>query len=200
MCSLKTELTPKDQETLLGLARESIEYGVEFNKRFSVNQSSYSEQLQQQAATFVTLRRNGKLRGCIGSIVAYQALVIDVVEKAHSAAFSDPRFPGLGEEELDGLVLQISILTPLSEIEFSSEQDLLEKIQAGLDGLVIDEGYNKGTFLPSMWEQLPDKEDFLRHLKVKAGLLPDYWSDAIRVSRFHSSCIADPDYYVEQLD
>jgi len=141
-------------------------------------------ELKEERATFVTLTIAGALRGCIGMLEACRPLVEDVVENARAAAFGDPRFEPLSKEEFDQLEIHISVLSPPEEMNFSSEADLLAQIRPGEDGLILQEGGRRGTFLPSVWEELPDKELFLMHLKMKAGLPNTYWSDTLLVSRY----------------
>ena len=180
------ELNDSDKQQLLTLARDSIRHGLQQGRALSVDSGQYPAVMQQQAACFVTLNRQGLLRGCIGHLAAQQSLVDDVAENAYAAAFNDPRFAGLRAEELDDLHIEISVLTPAEPMQFASEADLLEQIQPGVDGLVLEDGFHRGTFLPSVWEQLPDKQDFWRHLKLKAGLPPDHWSDNVKVSRYRT--------------
>jgi len=146
-------------------------------------------ELKEKRATFVTLTLNGNLRGCIGMLEACRPLVEDVAENAVSAAFHDPRFPPLSREEFDDLKISISVLSPPQEMIFSDEADLLEKIRPGIDGLILQEGFRKGTFLPSVWEELPETERFFEHLKLKAGLPAGYWSDTLCVSRYTAETI-----------
>ena len=120
---------------------------------------------------------------------AYQPLIKDVAEHAYAAAFNDPRFSSVTAAEAPQLELHISILTPSEAIDFSSESDLLSQIQPGIDGLILESGYHRGTFLPAVWESLPEPEQFLRHLKQKAGLPASYWSDDIKVSRYRTIAI-----------
>ena len=172
------------QNILLELAEKAIRHKLTEGKEMTVDPADYEETLRQPAACFVTLEHRDQLRGCIGSLEAHRSMVLDVVHNAQAAAFSDPRFPPLQEQELAGLSLHISLLTPAVKMQFSSEQDLLSQLQPGVDGLILEEGYYRGTFLPSVWEQLPQPEQFLSHLKRKAGLSPDHWSDEICVSRY----------------
>lgn len=178
------EIDPRFHQTLLGLARESIVYGLRHGREPAVDPQDYPAELRVPRATFVTLHRKGALRGCIGSLEAYRPLLSDVVANAYAAAFSDPRFPSLTEPELDGLDISISVLTPPEEIHFRSEEDLLEQLRPGIDGVILQEDGRRGTFLPSVWEQLPDRRQFLEHLKLKAGLPPGYWSDTLRAHRY----------------
>ncbi|MEJ2142116.1 MAG: AmmeMemoRadiSam system protein A [Gammaproteobacteria bacterium] len=172
------------KETLLNLAKASIKHGLETGSPKPVNLNDYEPALREQAACFVTLQINNELRGCIGSLEAYRPLIEDVADNAFAAAFRDPRFPRLVDSEYEHLHYHISVLDKPQPMSFSSEQELLQQIRPGIDGLVLHDKFNKGTFLPSVWESLPDPEDFLRHLKMKAGLSPSYWSDTIQVERY----------------
>ncbi len=190
---MTTPLTPQEKAILLRLARESIRYGLESGKPLMLDISSLPESLQQTRASFVTLHKHGQLRGCIGSIIPTRPLALDVSHNAFAAAFEDPRFPPVQASELDDLDIEISILSMPEPIEFSSEEDLLEKIRPGIDGLILKEGPYSGTFLPSVWEQIPDKREFLRQLKRKAGLPADYWSPTIRVFRYTTDSFSEKD-------
>ena len=188
-----TELGTTDKRALLAIARQSIAVGLTSHKPLKVNPSDYSEDLQQLRATFVTLHRQHQLRGCIGTLTAYQSLVEDVAEHAYAAAFKDSRFPPLEAGELEQLEIHISILTPAIPINFTSEQDLVRQLRPGVDGLILEYGFNKGTFLPSVWESLPEAGDFLRQLKRKAGLNQNFWSDDITICRYETLSIGEQD-------
>jgi AmmeMemoRadiSam system protein A len=179
-------LTKEHRGRLLELAKNSIRHGLETGKPLKVNLDDFPEELTQQRATFVTLHKNHQLRGCIGMLQAAKPLAADVAENAFSAAFKDHRFPPLEAGEVDELDIHISILTPSEPVLFKSEQDLLEQLQAGIDGLILEEGSRRGTFLPSVWQSLPQPRQFLRQLKQKAGLPPDYWSERIRIFRYRT--------------
>lgn len=183
-----------EQKTLLGIARKSIQYGLETGKPHAVNLEAIPPKLRQQRATFVTLNKQDQLRGCIGVIEARQALALDTAQNAFSAAFNDPRFQPLQPDELSQLRISLSILSPPNPLQFESEQELLEKIQPGIDGLILEAGYYRGVFLPSVWESLPDPTQFLSQLKRKAGLPVDYWSEDVQVSYFRTA------YFSEQSD
>ncbi|NFV80485.1 AmmeMemoRadiSam system protein B [Magnetospirillum aberrantis] len=142
--------------------------------------------LARPGACFVTLKRGGNLRGCIGSPLAWRPLGEDVVDNAVKAAFADPRFPPLSAAELDPLTLSVSVLTPPVPMRFESEMDLLGQLRPGIDGLIIEDGGRRALFLPSVWEQLPDPAQFLAHLKHKAGMAIDHWSAHFKASRFQA--------------
>ncbi len=177
-------LTKEQQRILLEIARQSIENGYKTGYPLGVNLRDYPVELIQPRATFVTLEKNHQLRGCIGMLEAVFPLVEDVSENAFSAAFKDPRFPPVQKNEIAILEIHISVLSEPEPITFSSEQDLLTKIRPQIDGLILQDNSHKGTFLPSVWQTLPDKQQFLRHLKNKAGLPADYWSDTLKVNRY----------------
>ena len=179
-------LSTEDKETCHQVARDSIRYGLEHGKKISVNTDDYSPQLQQKFATFVTLHKNGALRGCIGALEAYQPLINDIAEHAYAAAFSDPRFPQLESSEFEQLEIEISVLGKPEAMTFKDEEDLLNQIRPNIDGMIIESGYNRGTFLPSVWEQLPDKREFLNHLKMKAGLPLSWWDNSAKISRYET--------------
>ncbi|MEJ2529681.1 MAG: AmmeMemoRadiSam system protein A [Gammaproteobacteria bacterium] len=181
----------QEQRELLQLARTSIRTGINQGHALHADSNSYPAKLQEQLACFVTLQKHGALRGCIGHLQAVQPLVKDVAENAYAAAFCDPRFPAVAESEIGILVIHISVLSPSQPMVFSSEQDLMTQIRPGIDGLILESGYHRGTFLPSVWETLPDVSSFLRHLKLKAGLSADHWSDDIRVSRYTTDSFSD---------
>ncbi|MCK4587520.1 MAG: AmmeMemoRadiSam system protein A [Gammaproteobacteria bacterium] len=179
-----TGLCEEEHILLQQVAFEAVEYGLKRGKHLPVETSRYPATLQNPGASFVTLKIAGELRGCIGSLEAYQPLINDVAHNAYAAAFSDPRFQPVSNDELENLEFHISVLTPAAAMSFDSEGDLLKQIRPGVDGLVLEENQHRGTFLPAVWESLPDAESFLRHLKQKAGLSQDYWSKNIKVSRY----------------
>lgn len=186
-----TELEKADRRTLLRLAREAIRHGLEDGERLPVDLSEYGEALCKQGASFVTLHEAGNLRGCIGTLQAYQPLVADVAAHAHDAAFRDPRFPPLDEDELDSIEISVSVLGDPEEITISDEEDLCRQLVPGTDGVILEYGSLRGTFLPSVWESLPDCAEFVRHLKQKAGLSPDFWADGIRAYRYRTESFSE---------
>ena len=179
-------LTQDDQQTCLNVASQSIKHGLQEGKALQVSTFDYSADLQQHLASFVTLHKNAELRGCIGSLEAHQPLIDDIAEHAYAAAFQDPRFPQLQNNEFEQLEIEISVLSKPELMTFESEEDLLQQIRPEIDGLIIEHGYHRGTFLPSVWEQLPDKKEFLNHLKMKAGLSIDWWDSAVKISRYET--------------
>lgn len=177
-------ISASGRQTLLQVARDSIRHGLEHGRPLTVHAADYPEELRPLRASFVTLHRHGELRGCIGILEAHQPLVEDVAYHAWAAAFEDPRFAPLAEWELEGLDIHISILSPPQPLQFENEADLLRQIRPGSDGLILRDRGHRGTFLPSVWESLPQPRDFWQHLKRKAGLPPDWWSDTLQVERY----------------
>jgi len=179
-------LSEPARQTLLRVARDSIQNGLREGRPLRVRAQDFNDELQAVRASFVTLDRLGQLRGCIGHLEAYLPLVEDVAENAFAAAFRDPRFPPLAASELADLEIHISVLTPAEPMSFDSEADLLRQLRPGVDGLILQDGLARGTFLPSVWESLPEAEDFWRHLKLKAGLPENHWSDSLKVYRYQT--------------
>jgi AmmeMemoRadiSam system protein A len=130
---------------------------------------------QERRGVFVTLKIAGQLRGCIGSLAASATIMEGVRRNALNAAFDDPRFPPLGLEEFDRLLIEVSILTTPRALSHAGGDDLLERLRPHTDGVIIRRGYQAATFLPQVWDQLPESESFLTHLCLKAGLPQDAW-------------------------
>jgi hypothetical protein len=185
------ELDDAQRQRLLAIARGSIAHGLEQGVALPVTLADEPQVLCEPRASFVTLNLDGQLRGCIGHLEAIGPLATDVSENAFAAAFQDPRFPPVGEAELARVRIAISVLTTPAPVPFGTEAELLSAIEPGIDGLILSEGHRRGTFLPSVWEQLPRRDDFLRHLKQKAGLPGDYWSDRIQVSRYRTESFGE---------
>lgn len=179
-----TALLAKHGSLLLKLAGASIEHGLARGSAVNVDVASFPDELQRDGACFVTLYKNGRLRGCIGSPEAHRPLLTDVVQNAFRSAFHDPRFPNLTADEVPDLHVSISVLSPPSPMSIESEEDLLSQLRPGVDGLIIMDGAKRALFLPSVWEQLPKPEDFLNRLKLKAGMSADHWSDGFEAQRF----------------
>jgi hypothetical protein len=184
-------------ETLMRVAAASIESGLEHGGASAVDTARYAADLQNKGATFITLKRGGHLRGCIGTATAHRPLVTDTAENAYAAAFKDPRFEPLHARELDDLALSISVLSPAAPMAFENEADLLRQLRPGRDGLIIADGDKRALFLPVVWETLAEPADFNGHLKTKAGLAKNHWSDSLTARRFvtgqlSSQDLADP--------
>ena len=169
-----------EQQVLLNLARDTVTRGVQGLKPERPAGDSIPAALEKPRACFVTLKIDGHLRGCIGNLEADSAVADAVLRNSYLAACSDGRFEPVSEAELEKLQYEISVLTPMVPLPVSSESDLLTKIRPFVDGLVFEAEGQRATFLPSVWEQLRQPELFLRQLRLKAGLAPEYWSDAVQ--------------------
>lgn len=140
--------------------------------------------LDESGAVFVTLTEAGRLRGCIGSLEAHRTLGCDLEHNARAAAFRDPRFPPLAQAELPRVRVEVSLLTPATSMTFMDEADALAQLRPGVDGVILEYGHHRSTFLPQVWEQLPQPQQFMSHLKQKAGLSGDFWDKEVRLSRY----------------
>lgn len=168
-------LTLEERRMVLELARQSLEQGVRGQRLKPLDLSALPEQLRQPAATFVTLTRQGALRGCIGGLQAEMPLAEDVRQHAVAAALDDYRFPPVEPEELSQLEIEVSILTDPQPLPYSSPEDLLARLRPGVDGVILVSGFHRATFLPQVWEKVPEADVFLSMLCEKAGLPPDTW-------------------------
>jgi len=183
-------LDAADRRTIVDVARASIAGGLEGQRAKVKDLGAQPPALRRHAATFVTLEISGELRGCIGTLEAFQPLIVDAAENAYSAAFRDPRFAPLTTNEFDLLDVHISILGTPEPMTFTSEEDLLAQLRPGIDGLILSEHGRRGTFLPVVWESVGDPREFLGYLKLKAGLPRDYWSSTVQVQRYVTASIS----------
>ena len=175
-----TDLPEDAGKTLLALARSTIAHALGLPAAMVAS----SPWLQQPGACFVTLTQQGELRGCIGSLQAYRPLFDDVRANALAAAFQDTRFRPLTQAELQGTDLEVSLLSDTEPMTFTTEGEALAQLRPGLDGVVFECGGRRSTFLPQVWEQLPQPEEFMAHLKRKAGLPAHFWSRDVRLQRY----------------
>ncbi len=173
-------MTSNKGEILLPIARASIA-GV-FGQVHEADEDAVW--LQEQAACFVTLTQQGQLRGCIGTLEAHRSLLEDIKHNAQAAAFKDSRFSPLTSDELNNTEIEVSLLSPMQALDFSNEQEAQAQLRPGIDGVVFEFGHYRSTFLPQVWQQLPDVDVFMAHLKHKAGLTPDFWADQVKLSRY----------------
>jgi len=173
----RESVTEKDQKTLLHLARHTIADVLSGGKKVSPAEKNLSSYLKEKRGCFVTLHKKSALRGCIGSILPANRLCDCVQENALNAAFHDPRFTSLKKDELDQIDIEISILTLPREIHFTDGEDLKRQLRPERDGVILSQGWHRATYLPQVWEQLPDKENFLASLCRKAGLPGSAWKD-----------------------
>ena len=171
----KEILTDKEGEYLLNTARQTIERELFARKKTGKSDADVPLIFLERRGTFVTLTIDGNLRGCIGHIIPQESLIRGIEINAINAAFRDPRFRPLTREEWEEVKIEISILTDPKRLVYSDSNDLLNKLRPEIDGVIIKKGFHQSTFLPQVWEQLPEKEDFLTHLCLKAGLEADAW-------------------------
>lgn len=174
------------REWLLDHARRCLIHGVQHGHPPRVSLEHLPASLKEKRATFITLDKRGVLRGCIGRLEAVDPLVIDIAHHAVAAALDDHRFPPVSGGEIPGITISISILTPPEAMTIDSEAELIANLRPGIDGLILGEGRRKATFLPSVWDELPTTADFIRHLKMKAGLPVHYWSENMKAWRYQT--------------
>ena len=176
--SLPYGLTQSDIDLLFDIARTALrKTTIEGDHHWQPDLNTLPDPLRQPAATFVTLHTDGKLHGCIGSVEPRLPMAWDVAKNAIAAARHDPRFPVLRPDELDRTEVEISILSPLQEVPYTTLADLLTKIRPGVDGVMVERGWQRGLLLPQVWEQIPDPREFLGHVALKAGASPDIYLD-----------------------
>jgi AmmeMemoRadiSam system protein A len=177
------QLTNEERLLLLQIARNAVECAVNRQDLPELEISAMPLRLQEQGASFVTLTQEGNLRGCIGALQASQSLALDVQEHAVAAAMEDYRFGPVLPEEVARLEIEISRLSPGKELEYSNPNELLSKLRPGVDGVVLRHGFQRATFLPQVWEKVPDPADFLTQLCYKMGAPGDLWKkEHIQVS------------------
>jgi len=169
------KLSPQEGQILLAAARQVIVSHLNGKENPQLKLEDYSPGLAGKGACFITLTKKGSLRGCIGSIEASQPLIKDVQDRAIGAAFKDPRFPKLKLEELPDLQIEVSRLTIPEKIAYTTPDDLVNKLRPGIDGVILSQNFRRATFLPQVWDQLQDPEQFLGRLCQKMGLDPEAW-------------------------
>ena len=184
MTTSRSDLAGRFGQALLEIARRSIEAGLCEGKPVDVVPADYPRELRVPRATFVTLRCAGELRGCVGGLEPRSPLVVDVAQSAFRAAFQDYRLPSVTASELPDLEVHISVLGPLEPLPAESEASLIARLQPRVDGLALREGDRRSTFLPAVWDTLPDPAEFVAELKQKAGLPAAYWSATLSFWRY----------------
>lgn len=192
--SMGTKFTDEQGHALVELAKKTIQekLGVSCTLSPSCEEVLKDKVLSNKCGTFVTLTIDGQLRGCIGCLESRETVVEGVRRNAVNAAFHDPRFRSLSKKELDRIRIEVSILTEPEACEYSCAGDLLDKLRPGIDGVIIRCGYASATFLPQVWDQLPDKEEFLSHLCMKAGLASDAWEkNKLEVQVYQVQCFEE---------
>jgi AmmeMemoRadiSam system protein A len=172
---MSEKLTAEEKQTLLRLAREALESAVRGTKFPVPDQTKLTSLLRAEGAAFVTLTVHGQLRGCVGALQPYQPLAEDVCEHAAAAALQDYRFPPVKPDELSRIRVEVSRLTLPQLLAYTNADDLLTKLRPGIDGVILRDGSRRATFLPQVWEQLPDKTEFLSHLCAKMGAASNLW-------------------------
>ena len=175
---------------LCHLALDSIDHGLLHYCPIAVDSDAVAPALREPGACFVTLKRNGRLRGCIGTPNAVKPLGEDLAQNAFSAAFRDPRFSPLEAKERVDLTLSVSVLSATEPLGSHSEAELLRALRPGVDGLIISDGRCRALYLPSVWETLPEPTEFLAHLKRKAGMATDHWSPSFSAWRFTAAAVS----------
>jgi AmmeMemoRadiSam system protein A len=173
-------------KTIIDLAKASILHTLQTGAPLKKLPGDLPPELSEVGASFVTLHKKGGLRGCIGSPTAWRPLAVDILENAFSAAFRDPRFGPVSNEEWSEIALSVSILTPPKPMQLHDQADLLAQLRPGIDGLIIEDMGKRALFLPAVWSQLPKPEVFLAHLKRKAGMAVDHWSENFVAQRFEA--------------
>ena len=191
-------LDADDRRALLHIARLTIEQAL-YHRRDEPAGVSGSAALNEWRASFVTLKIAGNLRGCIGTLQPLRELLDDVVHNAHAAAFRDPRFPPLAAGEVARMQIEISVLDEPEKLVAGNRDELLQSLRPGRDGLIVAAASRRATFLPSVWESLPDSGEFVTQLWKKAGLPAGSWPSDIQLLRygvehFHEPAAASPRY------
>lgn len=182
-------LLEKEGARILRAAMQSVSYAMKNGKTPKVDIPSFPPALREHRATFVTINKNGQLRGCIGTLQAHQPLIVDIVENAYKAAMKDSRFPPIQEDEAPALDLSVSLLSPFQEMSFSNEADFIRQLRPKTDGLVIADQGKRSVFLPQVWESIPNPKQFVSHLKQKAGLPAGHWSASFQAWRFTATSL-----------
>ncbi|RLA55932.1 MAG: AMMECR1 domain-containing protein [Gammaproteobacteria bacterium] len=182
--SFSIKLRETERGQLLRIARQSIRNGLQGGDVLEVALHELSDALTSRLGVFVTLTQQDTLRGCIGAMQSSEPLARSVAESAYGAAFRDHRFPPLTTHELALTSIEISVLSPMAPMSVESRSELLSTLQPEVDGLLLQDRHHRSTFLPKVWEQLPEPEAFLAHLLAKAGLPTDHWSTTLQFYRY----------------
>ena len=172
---MSEHLSDDEKKTLLSLAREALERGVRRQPLARLDPATLTPALRAEGASFITLTERSQLRGCIGALEPYQPLAEDVREHAIAAALDDYRFPPVRTDELSKIEIEISRLTSPKPLDYASPEDLLAKLHPGLDGVILRDGTRRATFLPQVWQQIPDAAEFLSQLCAKMNAARDLW-------------------------
>ena len=184
--STAPDLTSAELARLAAIAHRAVVDAVTRRHHWDPSTADEPAALRRDGAVFVTLRRGGALRGCIGTMTPQLPLALAAADRARAAAFNDPRFPPLGPDELDDLSVEVSVLTPMEPFEVGGYDALVATLRPGVDGVLVEAGRHRATFLPSVWEELPDATGWVGALWRKAGLPPRAWPDSIRTWRYRT--------------
>jgi AmmeMemoRadiSam system protein A len=184
---MEPSLSPEDVDALFALADLGVRAGFAGQPTPKVEPETFLPALREPQGAFVTIEVDGELNGCIGSIVGVEPLGVVVPQLAWKAAFADPRLPPLTPAEYPSSEIKVSVLTPLEPVAAGSEAELLANVEVGRDGVLIRSGAANATFLPAMWDKLPDPLTFIRHLEAKAGLRPGHWPSHMEAWRYRST-------------
>lgn len=190
---LLVELDVHERDALLRIARASIRHGLASDRPLELEITQMTGRLGEHRASFVSVYYRAQLRGCVGNLAATRALANDVARNAYHAASQDRRFAPLAETELSATSIEVSVLSAPQSIEFESETDLHRRLVPHEDGVLLTGENSRATFLPKVWEKLPHPADFIRELKLKAGLPADYWSDSLRFARYRATSFSECD-------
>ncbi len=183
--------TKQQKQIMLSTARQSIEFYLSHKHPLKIELSQFDAELNQLGASFVTLKKQGELRGCIGHLMPVQPLIEDIANNAIAAATQDYRFEPLQLDELNDVKMDISVLSSATDIYAENEADLYSQLHVGQDGLILKYQNHQATFLPSVWHSLKSPELFARQLKIKAGLAENFWCSEIHWSKYSSQVICD---------
>ncbi len=192
------DLGETEKLRLLEIARQSIESGLNGGNMLRLDGQQLNGMLAAQLGTFVTLTRNEELRGCMGTLESSDPLAHTVVSCAFNAAFRDPRFARLNSGELADTRIEISVLSEMQPLAVTDREDLLNQLRPHVDGLQLEDGHYRSTFLPKVWEKIGAPREFLQQLLIKAGLSFDYWSETIRFQRYQTISFGEMDFFPVQ--
>lgn len=198
---MQTQFTDYHQQgrVLLHIARAAIARALKITAWSDEPVDLSAQWLQQTGATFITLlTQDQRLRGCVGSLQAYQPLIENVRSNAVSAALHDTRFLPVTADEVESISIEVSLLSALQPIRFASEAEALRQLRPGMDGIMLEYGIYRSTFLPQVWDSLSQPQEFLAQLKVKAGLYADFWDDNLKLSRYTVQKWCEADFIKEQ--
>jgi AmmeMemoRadiSam system protein A len=179
-------LGEEHRQELLRISAATVQRAAAGKPFPKVTVGSFAAALQRPGASFVTLTKNGRLRGCLGSLKAYRPLVVDVAERGYASTIKDPRFKPVTAAELPGMQMEVAVLTAAKPMRFASETELVNQLRPGIDGLIVRDQGKGATFLPKVWDQISAPILFLNRLKQKAGLETGHWSDSFQAWRYET--------------